>query len=91
MQSGARVSKRIFPEGQPWRERYRCKVAFFKIIKMTTQDRKMVRTGRPEVCGINHSFVPGLKPHLTSQFKVSNDPDFSIDVVGLYPPRKMFW
>ena len=48
--------------------------------------------------GINHSFVnrvwrkAGLKPHLTSQFKVSNDPDFEEklhDVVGLYlsPPE----
>ena len=48
--------------------------------------------------GINHSFVNrvwrevGLKPHLTHQFKVSNDPNFEDklrDVVGLYlsPPE----
>ena len=48
--------------------------------------------------GINHSFVgrvwkeAGLKPHLSGQFKISNDPDFESklhDVVGLYlsPPE----
>jgi transposase len=51
-----------------------------------------------KVLDINHSFVNrvwrevGLKPHLTSQFKVSNDPAFEEklkDVVGLYlsPPE----
>ena len=76
-----------------------------KIIKMTTQEKPKDGThwstrGLAKVLGINHSFVnrvwreAGLKPHLTSQFKVSNDPDFEEklhDVVGLYlsPPRKM--
>ena len=74
-----------------------------KIIKMTTQEKPKDGThwstrGLAKVLGINHSFVnrvwreAGLKPHLTSQFKVSNDPDFEEklrDVVGLYlsPPE----
>ena len=75
-----------------------------KIIKMTTQEKPKDGThwstrGLAKVLGINHSFVnrvwreAGLKPHLTSQFKVSNDPDFAEeklhDVVGLYlsPPE----
>ena len=76
-----------------------------KIIKMTTQEKPKDGThwstrGLAKVFWINHSFVnrvwreAGLKPHLTSQFKVSNDPDFEEklhDVVGLYlsPPRKI--
>ena len=75
-----------------------------KIIKVTTQEKPKDGThwstrGLAKVLGINHSFVNrvwrevGLKPHLTSQFKVSNDPDFEKklhDVVGLYcsPPEK---
>jgi transposase len=74
-----------------------------KIIKMTTQEKPKDATqwstrGLAKVLGINHSFVNrvwrevGLKPHLTAQFKVSNDPAFEDklhDVVGLYlsPPE----
>ncbi len=58
-----------------------------KIIRMTTQEKPKNAThwstrGLARVLGINHSFVNrvwrevGLKPHLTSQFKVSNDPAF---------------
>lgn len=73
-----------------------------KIIKMTTQAKPKDAThwstrGLAGVLGINHSFVNrvwrevGLKPHLTAQFKLSNDPHFEEklrDVVGLYlsPP-----
>jgi len=75
-----------------------------KIIKMTTQEKPKDGThwstrGLAKVLGINHSFINrvwrevGLKPHLTAQFKVSNDPAFEEklrDVVGLYlsPPEK---
>ena len=75
-----------------------------KIIAMTTQNNPKDAThwstrGLANVLGINHSFVNrvwrevGLKPHLTVQFKVSNDPHFEEklhDVVGLYlaPPEK---
>lgn len=74
-----------------------------KIIKMTTQDKPKDGThwttrGLAKILGINHSFVNrvwrevGLKPHLTKNFKVSNDPHFEEklrDVVGLYlsPPE----
>jgi transposase len=74
-----------------------------KIIKMTTQEKPKDGThwttrGLAKVLGINHSFINrvwrevGLKPHLTEQFKVSNDPAFEEklhDVVGLYlsPPE----
>ena len=74
-----------------------------KIIKITTQEKPKNGThwstrSLGEKLGINHSFVNrvwrevGLKPHLTSQFKVSNDPAFEEklrDVVGLYlsPPE----
>ncbi len=74
-----------------------------KIIKMTTLKKPENAThwstrGLADVLGINHSLVNrvwrevGLKPHLTAQFKVSNDPDFEEklrDVVGLYlsPPE----
>jgi len=74
-----------------------------KIIKMTTQEKPKDGThwstrGLAKVLNINHSFVnrvwreSGLKPHLTKQFKVSNDPAFEEklhDVVGLYlsPPE----
>ncbi len=74
-----------------------------RIIKKTTQEKPKDGThwttrGLAEVMGINHSFVNrvwrevGLKPHLTAQFKVSNDPKFEEklrDVVGLYlsPPE----
>lgn len=74
-----------------------------KIIKMTTQKKPKDATqwstrSLAKVLGINHSFVNrvwrevGLKPHLTEQFKVSNDPAFEEklhDVVGLYlsPPE----
>jgi len=73
-----------------------------KIIKMTTQEKPEDAThwstrSLAKVLSINHSFVnrvwreAGLKPHLTKQFKVSNDPEFESklqDVVGLYlsPP-----
>jgi len=73
------------------------------IIAMTTQDKPKDATqwstrGLATVLGINHSLVNrvwrevGLKPHLTVQFKVSNDPHFEEklhDVVGLYvaPPE----
>ena len=75
-----------------------------KIIAMTTQEQPRDAThwstrGLAKVLGINHSLVNrvwrevGLKPHLTVQFKVSNDPYFEAklhDVVGLYlaPPKK---
>jgi len=74
-----------------------------KIIKITTQEKPKDAThwstrGLAKKLGINHSFVNrvwrevGLKPHLTQQFKVSNDPHFEEklkDVVGLYlsPPE----
>jgi len=74
-----------------------------KVIKITTQDKPKDAThwttrSLAKVLGINHSFVNrvwrevGLKPHLTVQFKVSNDPAFEEklqDVVGLYmsPPE----
>jgi len=74
-----------------------------KIIKMTTREKPKGAThwstrSLAKVLGLNHSFVNrvwrevGLKPHLTVQFKVSNDPDFEEklrDVVGLYvaPPE----
>jgi transposase len=74
-----------------------------KIIKMTTQEKPKDSThwstrSMAKVLNINHSFVNrvwrevGLKPHLASQFKVSNDPHFEDklrDVVGLYlsPPE----
>jgi transposase len=74
-----------------------------KIIAMTTQAKPKDAThwstrGLAKVLGINHSLVNrvwrevGLKPHLTVQFKVSNDPHFEEklhDVVGLYvaPPE----
>jgi len=74
-----------------------------KIIKMTTQQTPKDAThwstrSLAKVLQINHSFVNrvwrevGLKPHLTAQFKVSNDPHFEeklVDVVGLYlnPPE----
>jgi transposase/transposase-like protein len=74
-----------------------------QIIKMTTREKPKNATqwstrGLARVLGINHSFVNrvwrevGLKPHLTEQFKVSNDPAFEEklhDVVGLYlsPPE----
>ena len=75
-----------------------------KVIAMTTQEKPKDAThwstrGLAKVLGINHSFVNrvwrevGLKPHLTLQFKVSNDPQFEAKlhaVVGLYlaPPKK---
>ncbi len=74
-----------------------------KIITMTTQTTPKDATHwstrtLANKLKINHSFVnrvwreAGLKPHLTDQFKVSNDPDFEEklqDVVGLYlsPPE----
>lgn len=74
-----------------------------KIIKMTTQEKPEGAThwstrSLAKVFGTNHSFVnrvwreAGLKPHLTVNFKVSNDPLFEEklhDVVGLYlsPPE----
>ncbi len=74
------------------------------IIAMTMQEKPKDATqwttrSLANVLGINHSFVNrvwrevGLKPHLTVQFKVSNDPHFEEklhDVVGLYvaPPKK---
>lgn len=74
-----------------------------KIIKITTQEKPKDGThwstrSLAKKLGINHSFVNrvwrevGLKPHLTSQFKISNDPNFEEklrDVVGLYlsPPE----
>ena len=73
-----------------------------KIIKKTTSSQPKHAThwttrSLAKELGINHSFVNrvwrevGLKPHLTEQFKVSNDPNFEeklCDVVGLYlsPP-----
>ncbi len=58
-----------------------------KIIEMTTNSKPKDGThwttrGLAKVLGINHSFVHrvwrevGLKPHLSAQFKVSNDPAF---------------
>ena len=74
-----------------------------KIIRITTQEKPKDGThwttrGLAKVLGINHSFINrvwrdvGLKPHLTAQFKVSNDPAFEEklrDIVGLYlsPPE----
>ena len=74
-----------------------------KIIRITTQKKPKDAThwstrSLAKVLKINHSFINrvwrevGLKPHLTAQFKVSNDPHFEeklIDVVGLYmnPPE----
>ncbi len=74
-----------------------------KIIKITTQSKPKDATHwttrtLANKLKINHSFVnrvwreAGLKPHLTDQFKVSNDPCFEEklhDVVGLYlnPPE----
>ncbi len=74
-----------------------------KIIKVTTQDKPKDAThwttrSLAKVVGTNHTFVnrvwreAGLKPHLSKQFKVSNDPAFEEklhDVVGLYlsPPE----
>lgn len=74
-----------------------------KIISITTQEKPKDGThwstrSLGKRLGVNHSFVNrvwrevGLKPHLTSQFKVSNDPKFEEklrDVVGLYvsPPE----
>jgi len=74
-----------------------------KIIEMTTQSKPNDAThwstrSLANVLGINQSFVSrvwrefGLKPHLSKQFKVSNDPHFEKklkDVVGLYlsPPE----
>jgi len=74
-----------------------------KIIKITTQEKPKDAThwstrSLAKKLGINHSFVNrvwrevGLKPHLTQQYKVSNDPHFEEklkDVVGLYlsPPE----
>ena len=74
-----------------------------KVIEITTQEKPKDGThwstrGLAKVLGINHSFVNrvwrevGLKPHLSTQFKVSNDPAFEEklrDVVGLYlsPPE----
>ena len=74
-----------------------------KIIKLTTQTTPENAThwstrSLAKVIGTPHTFVSrvwrevGLKPHLTKQFKVSNDPKFEQklhDVVGLYlsPPE----
>lgn len=74
-----------------------------KIIKVTTQSKPKDGThwstrSLAKKLKINHSFVnrvwreAGLKPHLSNQFKVSNDPAFEEklhDVVGLYlsPPE----
>jgi len=74
-----------------------------KIIKITTQSKPKDATHwttrtLAKKLKINHSFInrvwreAGLKPHLTDQFKVSNDPCFEEklhDVVGLYlnPPE----
>jgi transposase len=74
-----------------------------KIIEMTTQEKPVDAThwstrSLAKALEINHSFVNrvwrevGLKPHLSRQFKVSNDPEFEDklkDVVGLYlsPPE----
>ena len=73
-----------------------------KIIKITTQQKPKDAThwstrSLGKVLKVNHSFINrvwrevGLKPHLTAQFKVSNDPHFEeklVDIVGLYmnPP-----
>ncbi|MCO1332915.1 hypothetical protein MO867_01055 [Microbulbifer sp. OS29] len=67
-----------------------------KIIKMTTKSKPKDGThwttrGMAKALGVNHSFVSsawqevGLKPHLTTQLKVSNDPDFEEklrDIIG---------
>lgn len=74
-----------------------------KIIRVTTQQKPKDGThwstrSLAKELGLNHSFVNrvwrevGLKPHLSAQFKVSNDPAFEEklrDVVGLYlsPPE----
>ena len=74
-----------------------------KIIKVTTQNKPKDAThwttrSLAKVVGTNHTFVnrvwreASLKPHLSKQFKVSNDPAFEEklhDVVGLYlsPPE----
>ena len=74
-----------------------------KIIRLTTTSKPQNAThwstrSMAKELGINHSFVgrvwkeAGLKPHLSGQFKISNDPDFESklhDVVGLYlsPPE----
>ena len=69
-----------------------------KVIEMATQEKPEDGTrwstrSLAKVLNINHSFVhrvwreSGLKPHLVSPFKVSNDPDIESklrDVVGLY-------
>ena len=73
------------------------------IIRMTTQEKPEGAThwstrSLARQLGINHSFVNrvwrevGLKPHLTVNYKVSNDPRFEEklrDVAGLYlsPPE----
>lgn len=76
-----------------------------KIVAMTT-DKKSLPKGQThwttrtlaKELGTNHMLVSrvwkeyGFKPHLISQFKVSNDPNFEeklVDVVGLYmdPPE----
>jgi transposase len=74
-----------------------------KVIEITTQEKPKDAThwttrSLAKVVGTNHTFVnrvwreAGLKPHLSKQFKVSNDPAFEEklhDVVGLYlsPPE----
>ena len=74
-----------------------------KVIRVTTQEKPEGAThwstrGLARKLGLHHSFVhrvwreAGLKPHLTVNYKVSNDPDFEEqlhDVVGLYrsPPE----
>ena len=74
-----------------------------KIIKITTSSTPKDAThwstrSLGKKLGVNHSFISrvwkevGLKPHLSEQFKVSNDPNFEEklrDVVGLYlsPPE----
>ena len=74
-----------------------------KIIRITTQEKPEGAThwstrGLARKLEVPHSFVhrvwreAGLKPHLTVNYKVSNDPDFERklhDVVGLYlsPPE----
>lgn len=74
-----------------------------KVIRITTREKPADAThwstrSLARHMRINHSFINrvwrevGLKPHLSKQFKVSNDPDFEEklhDVVGLYmsPPE----
>jgi transposase len=74
------------------------------IIKKTTTEKPVGQTHwscrtMAKAVGTTHSFVnrvwqdSGLKPHLNSSFKVSNDPNFENklrDVVGMYvdPPQK---